>query len=141
MNLTTQGTQVKEKQIHNTINNGQPNEPDNIDTERDNIDNEPDNIGYTRQLIMYNPMNLTTQGTQDEEKQIHNTINNGQPNETGNIAQTRRRETKQKHNTIQRNWQHRVHKMERNKAKTQHNPEKMATQGRKDGEKVQKDTQ
>jgi hypothetical protein len=37
------------------------------------------------------------------------------------------RETKQKHSTIQRNWQHRVDKTERNKAKTQHNPEKLAT--------------
>ena len=38
-------------------------------------------------------MNLTTQGTQDEEKQIHNTINNGQPNEPDNIGYTRRRKT------------------------------------------------
>jgi hypothetical protein len=29
--------------------------------------------------------------------------------------------------TIQRNWQHRVHKMKENKTKTQHNPEKLAT--------------
>ena len=67
MNLTTQGTQDEEKQIHNTINNGQPNEPDNI-------------------------------GTQDEEKQIHNTINNGQPNEPDNIGYTRRRKTNTQHN-------------------------------------------
>jgi hypothetical protein len=40
----------------------------------------------------------------------------------------------------QRNWQHRVHKTERNKAKTQHHPEKLAIQGRKDGEKQSKNT-
>jgi hypothetical protein len=34
---------------------------------------------------------------------------------------------KQKYNTIQRNWHHRVDKTERGKKKTQHNPEKMAT--------------
>jgi hypothetical protein len=34
---------------------------------------------------------------------------------------------KQKYNTIQRNWHHRVDKTERSKPKTQHNPEKMAT--------------
>jgi hypothetical protein len=34
---------------------------------------------------------------------------------------------KGKHNTIQRNWQHRIDNTERNKAKTQHNPEKLAT--------------
>jgi hypothetical protein len=28
---------------------------------------------------------------------------------------------------IQRNWQHRVHKTKKNKAKTQHNLEKLAT--------------
>jgi hypothetical protein len=36
-------------------------------------------------------------------------------------------ETKQKHNTIQRKWQHRVEKTERNKAKIQHNPEELAS--------------
>jgi hypothetical protein len=35
-------------------------------------------------------------------------------------------DSKQKYNTIQRNWHHREDKTERNKAKTQHNPEKMA---------------
>ena len=44
-------------------------------------------------------MNLTTQGTQDKEKQIHNTINNGQPNEPDNIGYTRRRKTKHKTKT------------------------------------------
>jgi hypothetical protein len=58
------------------------------------------------------------------EKQSKNTT---QSRETGNIGYTRRRKTKQKHNTIQRNWQHRVDKTEGNKAKTQHNPEKMTT--------------
>ena len=47
---------------------------------------------------MDNPMNLTTQVTQDEEKQIHNTINNGQPNEPDNIGYTRRRKTNTQHN-------------------------------------------
>jgi hypothetical protein len=45
-------------------------------------------------------------------------IKNGQSRETGNIEYTRRRKTKQKHNTIQRNWQHRVHKTKKNKTKT-----------------------
>jgi hypothetical protein len=36
-------------------------------------------------------------------------------------------EAKQKHSTIQRKWQHRVEKTERNKTKTQHNPEKLVT--------------
>ena len=48
---------------------------------------------------------LATQGTQDEE--------------TGNIGYTRRRQTKQTHNTTQRNWQHRVHKTKTNKHTTQ----------------------
>ena len=39
---------------------------------------------------MNNSENLATQGTQDEEKH----------RETGNIGYTRRRKTKQKHNTI-----------------------------------------
>ena len=52
----------------------------------------------THELIMDNPMNLTTQVTQDEEKQIHNTINNGQPNEPDNIGYTRRRKTNTQHN-------------------------------------------
>ena len=92
MNLTTQGTQDEEKQIHNTINNGQPNEPDNIWLHKTKKNK------YTTQLIMDNPMNLTTQGTQDEEKQIHNTINNGQPNEPDNIGYTRQRKTNTQHN-------------------------------------------
>jgi hypothetical protein len=41
-----------------------------------------------------------------------------QSRETGNIGYTRRRQTK--HNTIQRNWQHRVHKTMTNKTKTQY---------------------
>ena len=45
------------------------------------------------QSRMDNPEQLATQGTQDEEK----------------------------HNTTQRNWQHRVHKTKKNKTKTQHN--------------------
>jgi hypothetical protein len=53
--------------------------------------------------------------------------NTTQSRETGNIGKTKRRETKQKHTTIQRNWHHRIHKTERNKTKTQHNPEKLAT--------------
>ena len=45
----------------------------------------------------HNLEKLATQSTQDEEKQNKNTA---QPRETGNIEYTRRRETKQKHNTI-----------------------------------------
>jgi hypothetical protein len=44
----------------------------------------------------HNLEKLTTYGTQDEEKQNKNTA---QPREAGNIWYTRRRETKQKHNT------------------------------------------
>jgi hypothetical protein len=47
----------------------------------------------------HKPEKLATKGTQDEDKKNKN--------------------------TIQRNWQHRVHKMKINK--TQHNPEKLAT--------------
>jgi hypothetical protein len=43
------------------------------------------------------------------------------------VVLTRRKQTQQKHNTIQRNWQHRVHKKNKNIAKAQHNPEKLAT--------------
>jgi hypothetical protein len=44
----------------------------------------------------HNLEKLATYGTQDEEKQNKNTT---QPRETGNIRYTRRRKTKQKHNT------------------------------------------
>ena len=47
-----------------------------------------------------NPEKLATQDRKDGEKQNKNTT---QSRETGNIGQKRRRETKQKHNTIQRN--------------------------------------
>jgi hypothetical protein len=93
---------------------------------------------------------LATYGTPDEEKQNKNTT---QSRETGNIGYTRRRKTKQKHNTLYfcfvslryvypmlpvsldcvvflfcfSSWQHMVHQTKRNKAKTQHNPEKLAT--------------
>ena len=43
---------------------------------------------------------LATYGTQDEDKQNKNTT---QSRETDNIGYTRRRQTKHKHNTIQRN--------------------------------------
>jgi len=58
-------------------------------------------------------------------------IKNGQSRETGNTGHTRRRKTQQinvreyrrgnQKWTIQRNWQHRAHKTEKNKTKTQHN--------------------
>ena len=44
-----------------------------------------------------NTEKLATQGTQDEEKLNKNTT---QPRETGKIEYTRRRKTKQRHNTI-----------------------------------------
>jgi hypothetical protein len=44
---------------------------------------------------MDNPEKLATYGTQDE-----GAIKHGQSRETGNIEYTRRRKTKQKHNTI-----------------------------------------
>ena len=56
---------------------------------------------------MDNPEKLATQGTQDEED---------------------------KTKTIQRNWQHRVHKTKKN------NPEKLATQGTQDEEKQSRET-
>jgi hypothetical protein len=71
---------------------------------------------------------------------VHKTKKNKtQHRETGNIGYTRQRKTK--HNTIQRNWQHRVHKKKKNKTqhretgnigytrqrKTKHNTEKLAT--------------
>jgi hypothetical protein len=59
-----------------------------------------------------------------EEKHSKSTT---QSRETGNIVYTRRTKTQQNHNTIQRNWQHRVHKKKKNIAKAQHNPEKLAT--------------
>ena len=46
---------------------------------------------------MNNPEKLATLGTQDEDKQNKNTT---QSRETDNIGYTRRRQTKQKHNTI-----------------------------------------
>ena len=49
----------------------------------------------------HNLEKLATQSTQDEEKQNKNTT---QPREAGNIGYTRRRKTKQKHSTTQRNW-------------------------------------
>jgi hypothetical protein len=48
---------------------------------------------------VFDPEKLATYGTPNEEKQNKNTT---QSRETGNIGYTRRRETKQKHNTIQR---------------------------------------
>ena len=45
----------------------------------------------------HNPEKLTTQGTQDEDKQNKNTT---QPRETDKIGYTRRRQTKQNHNTV-----------------------------------------
>ena len=59
--------------------------------------------------------------------------------EIRNIGYTRRGKTKQKY-TIQRNWQHRVHKTGKNKAKI-YNTEKLATQGTQDGEKQSKNIQ
>ena len=50
-----------------------------------------------RQSKKDNPEKQAKQGTQDEDKQNKNTT---QPRETGNIEYTRRRQTKQKHNTV-----------------------------------------
>ena len=85
-------------------------------------------------------------------------IKNGQSRETGNIVYTRRRQTKQinvreyrRSNqkwTIQRNWQHSVHKTKTNKTNKRqripkeqskmNNPEKLATQGTQDEDKQNK---
>ena len=77
---------------------------------------ETGNIGYTRhrtnkrqripkgQSKMENPKKLVTQDTQD----------------TGQINVREYRSGNQKW-TIQRNWQHRVHKTKKNKAQTEHN--------------------
>ena len=85
-------------------------------------------------------------------------IKNGQSRETGNIWYTRRRQRKQinvreyrrsnQKRTIQRNWQHRVHKTKINKTNKrqrirkeqskQDNLEKLATQGTQDEDKQNK---
>ena len=72
---------------------------------------------------MDNPEKLATYGTQDE-----GAIKNGQSRETGNIGYTRRRDNQTW--TIQRNWQHRVHKTKGQS--NMDNPEKLATYGTQD---------
>ena len=67
---------------------------------------------------MDNPEKLATKGTQDE-----GAIKHGQSRETGNIGYTRRRGNQTW--TIQRNWQHRIHKTKGQS--NMDNPEKLAT--------------
>ena len=67
---------------------------------------------------MDNPEKLATYGTQDE-----GAIKHGQSRETGNIGYTRRRGNQTW--TIQRNWQHMVHKTKGQS--NMDNPEKLAT--------------
>ena len=57
-------------------------------------------------------------------------IKNGQSRETGNIGYTRHRTNKTK--TIQRNWQHRVHKTQDEDKQNKDNPETLATLGTHD---------
>ena len=73
------------------------------------------------QSRMDNPEKLATLGTQDTRQRLEKTkgtIKNGQSRETGNIGYTRYK-TKVRENqkdnqewTIQRNWQHWVHKIQ-----------------------------
>ena len=63
---------------------------------------------------MDNPEKLATQTLENTEE----AINNGQSRETGNIDVREYRRGNQKW-TIQRNWQHMVHKTKTNKTKTQ----------------------
>ena len=73
------------------------------------------------QSRMDNPEKLATLGTQDTRQRLEKTkgtIKNGQSRETGNIGYTRYR-TKVRENqrdnqewTIQRHWQHWVHKIQ-----------------------------
>ena len=62
---------------------------------------------------MDNLEKLATLGTQDTGRQIEEAIKNGQSRETGNIGYTRHRTLDRMSNqewTIQRDWQHWVHK-------------------------------
>jgi hypothetical protein len=70
------------------------------------------------QSNMDNPEKLATYGTQDE-----GAIKHGQSRDTGNIGYTRRRDNQTW--TIQRNWQHMVHKTKGQS--NMDNPEKLAT--------------
>jgi hypothetical protein len=72
---------------------------------------------------------------------VHKTKKNKtQHRETGNIGYTRRRKTK--HNTIQRNWQHRVHKTKKNKTKTtQSNWQQIGTQDKEKHNTTQRNWQ
>ena len=101
-------------------------------------------------IKMDNPEKLATQDTQDtgqiNVKEYRRCNKNGQSRETGNIGYTRHRTNKcqripkgQKKWTIQRNWQHRIHKtqdksmLENTEGAIQKdNSEKLATQGTQD---------
>ena len=78
------------------------------------------------QSKMDSPEKLATLGTQDE-----GAIKNEQSRETGNIGYTRRRGNQKW--TIQRNWQHWVHKT-KGQSKMD-NPEKLAALGTQDEDK------
>jgi hypothetical protein len=66
-------------------------------------------------------------------------IKHGQSRETGNIGYTRRRGNKTW--TIQRNWQHRVHKTKKNKTKTQRNWQHRVHKTKKNKTKTQRNWQ
>ena len=72
--------------------------------------------------------NLFQSGSERENLLLKTAIKNGQSRETGNLGYTRQRQTNVREYrrdtqkwTIQRNWQHRVHKAKKNKTKLQHN--------------------
>jgi hypothetical protein len=93
---------------------------------------------------MDNPEKLATLGTQDtgQRQTKQGAIKNGQSRETGNIGNTRHKMKTNKTRgnqewTIQRNWQHWVHKTQgedkQNKRQSRmDNPEKLATLGTQD---------
>jgi hypothetical protein len=116
--LTTLGTQDTGQRLEKTkgaIKNGQSRDTGNIGYTRHRTkvrENQRGNQEWTIQT-------LTTLGTQDTGQRlekIKGTIKNGQSRDTGNIGYTRNR-TKVRENqrgnqewTIQRHWQHWVHK-------------------------------
>ena len=118
--LGTQDTGQRLEKTKGTIKNGQSRETGNIGYTRYRTkvrENQRDNQEWTIQRHWQH----WTMGTQDTGQRLEKTkgtIKNGQSRETGNIGYTRYR-TKVRENqrdnqewTIQRHWQHWVHKIQ-----------------------------